>query len=306
MKILKEHLLSYAKAELNTFNLTLIEDKALSFLQDEILEEFKELNMEEVKSARHEHFSVSGASVDSYCERELDLGSSKRVIYGVRHLAGDRERPFISLKPNFTIENKHEALSIYHQIKDELDVFNPLFLSFWSRDKINVDFFGSIYMVARAEEIKNNQGWASESNLNLVDVECDSYYEWYESQYSQFLKTQSELSKWVKPNSLETLEDSRKEGLLKYIKIEDELVGLIAAEKSSLLGHSGFYFNEIFMCEKWQGKGLAKSAQRKFVTEICSDDEFVWGTIYSENLPSYRTALANIRRPVRYECFINL
>ncbi|MBC77137.1 MAG: hypothetical protein CME64_14085 [Halobacteriovoraceae bacterium] len=306
MNILKKDLLSYAKAELSSFSLNLDEKKALSFLQKDILEEFKELNDEEVKAARHRHFNINGTSVESYAEKELDLGLGRRVIYGIRHLSGEANSPFVSIRPNFSVGSKEEALNIYQKIKDELDVFDPLSLSFWSAKKVNVDFYGSVYMVALAEKIKNKAPWIGEEKIELEEVENTSYFDWYEREYLEFNKAKPALAKWVRHNSLQTMEASRKEGLLQYVKIEGQIAGLVAAEKGSLLGHSGTYFNEVFLRKKWKGKGLAKSVQRKFIAEQCLGDEFVWGTIYFDNLPSYRTAFSNLRRPVRYECFVHL
>jgi len=86
------------------------------------------------------------------------------------------------------------------------------------------------------------------------------------------------------------------------VYMKGKKIGLIAEERSPFLGHSGVYFHEIFISKKWKGKGLAKAIQRKFV----NDDDFIWGTIDAQNLPSYKTALVNKRRPIRFECFLKI
>ena len=60
------------------------------------------------------------------------------------------------------------------------------------------------------------------------------------------------------------------------------------------------------MDKKWKGKRLAKAIQRKFVAELAYENDYIWGTIDSANLPSYKTAFANGRKAIRVECFANL
>jgi len=60
------------------------------------------------------------------------------------------------------------------------------------------------------------------------------------------------------------------------------------------------------ICEHWKGQGLAKAIQRKFVDENSKQTDVVWGTINSANLPSYKTAAANRRIPIRCESFFEI
>ena len=91
-----------------------------------------------------------------------------------------------------------------------------------------------------------------------------------------------------------------------FVEIEGERVGLIAGERSPFLGHDGIYFHEIFVSQKWKGKGLAKIIQRKYVDQFTEGHEFVWGTIDHFNLPSFKTAEGNGRKAVRFENFVEI
>lgn len=309
MKITEYEVESFANAAYASFNLeslTIDKSKALEELSADISAEFEDLNSAETKQARHEHFNIEGTNEENYIEKILDLGNDKKIIYGIRHMGGNREIPFIQFAPNFTIESKKQALSIYEKVKDELRAFKPMFLSFWSHKQIDEDFIGNSYMVSTAESFKTMQAWPQEEGMVFENIGTTLYYAWYKKGYEEFHLDCPELAKKVTINGIEIMNDSMEQGLLKYINLNGERIGLIAAEKSKLLNHDGLYFNEIYIEKKYKGRGLAKAIQRKFVNEFSKGHEFIWGTIDTLNKPSYKTAYSNGRRPIRFECFIDL
>lgn len=307
MKLTNNDVQAFAQAEFNTFDLSdfcLHKDIAIKELRDEIVAEWDELNSNDVMKSRHDYFKITDTKTSDYSERLLDLGGGKKIIYGIRHMGRDRDFPFIQLKPNFTIKDSREVFQIDKDLKDELMVFKPLFLSFWSAKKMDVDSIGATYLVTTAREMKELAPWSGEKNLNLHRVADDSYYDWYKNGYEKLHNKNPELEKKVTLNSRVSMKDSREQGLLYEVFIEGEKIGLISGERSSLLGHQGIYFHEIFIDEAWRGKGLAKAMQRKFLALNALDDDFIWGTIDDSNLSSYKTALSNGRKPIRFECFV--
>ncbi|MBT6326112.1 MAG: GNAT family N-acetyltransferase [Bdellovibrionales bacterium] len=309
MKLTNDDVRSFAQEELNTFDLSNIEldtNLALKELRDEIVSEWDELNSSEVMDSRNNYFEVSNTKSSDYAEKLFELSGDKKVIYGIRHMGGNKELPFINLKPNFVISSSKEALEIYEKVKDEFTAFSPLYLSFWSPKKIEVDFIGSTYLVARSKDIKEMEPWENEGSLEFKKVVDDSYYDWYKSGYEEFYKERPDLEKKVTMNSLDSMRDSVEQGLMYEVYFDGEKIGLIAGESSPLLGHAGLYFHEIFISKDWKGKGLAKAIQRKFVEQCTKDNDFIWGTVDNHNLPSYKTALSNNRVPIRFECFMKI
>ncbi len=308
MKLNEKKLQSFALAELNTYDLRglgICENKAVCEIQEDIVSNFDDLNSEETKKARLDYFKVAGVTYDDYSEKHMRLDENREIIYGIRNIGGNSNLPFINLIPNFEIESKEDALRIYENIKDDQRIFNPLYLCFHTNTKIDADFLGSLYMVATTKSLKEKKAWPNEKSISFKEINDDSYYEWYKNGYDDFHSEFPELKTKVKVNSSDIMSVSLEQSLLKYVEFNGNRVGLIAAEKSNFLGHTASYFNEIFISKKWKGKGLAKAIQRRFVEEF-SEEDYVWGTIDSNNLPSYKTAYSNGRRPIRYECFINL
>lgn len=309
MKLHKDDVQLFALAALQTFDLNGLEinDKLASReLSSELESDFADLNSETTLEARWKYFNISNAKPLDYQEKILKLDDDKKVIYGIRHMGENRELPFIQFYPNFTIKNKSEAFEIYEKLKSEFKVFKPLWVCFWANRTNDADFFGSSYMVSTTKRIKELKTWEQEKELELRKIIDDSYYEWYKKGYEKFHLDVPELAKKVTLNSLDSMKDSLEQGLLHYVLYKGEKIGLIAGERSPLLGHEGIYFHEIYIDKKWKGKGLAKAIQRKFVTKLAHENDYIWGTIDSSNLPSYKTAIANGRRPVRVECFVNL
>lgn len=289
-----------ALAVLGTYDLTgfkIDKEKALNFIKYQIEQEFKELNSDEVKNLRQQYFKIG--EPDDYGEFLLEIDNNKKVICGIRHFGRNPDYPFINCTPNFEITSKTEAKVVADQIKSRFKKFSPLWFNFWSAKKIEVDFIGSVYLVSQFDG-------AEENEVTLELIEDESYYDWYKSGYENFHQEQPELRTKVTLNELEVMNESLEQGLLFYANKGEQRVGLIAGVKSEFLGHPGIYFNEIFVAKEFRGKGLAKSIQGKFLSDNAAAGEIIWGTIDYHNKPSYQTAISNKRRPIRYECFLNI
>lgn len=309
MNLTIEDVATFALAELNTFNLKklhLNHKTALNKLKQDINTELDELNSSEVKMSRWNYFKIPNTKVNDFEERVLDLGGGKKLIYGIRHLGGDRSTPFLYLKPNYKFLSKSDVFNVYDSIKRNVSIFKPLYLCWWSDNVVDADIIGSTYMVACASDIKKIKPWDDETLLDLKRVTDDSFYSWYKRGYENFHKQTPSLKKKVTMNSLESMKDSMESGLLYDVMIGKERIGLISAERSPLLGHPAIYFHEIYIDNNWRGRGLAKSIQRKFILQNAKAGDYIWGTIDNSNLSSYKTALSNRRRPIRYECFARL
>ncbi len=309
IKLSDKELIQFVQTEYESYqlqNFDIDRESAFKEITRELVEELEDLNSLETKQARLEHFKVKNANIEDYAEKLLTIDDNRSVLYGIRNLGGNPDIPFIQLRPNFQINSKSGALKIFEQLRDVLKVFKPLHLSFHTREKIDADFFGSIHMVSKVSDICALSPWPKEERITFESISDDSYHDWYRLGYEEFHRDSPELSTKVLVNRAESMEDSRNQGLLKFVNLDGERIGLISGEKSDFLGHSGVYFHEIFITKNFKGQGLAKAIQRKFVNSFCRDLEYVWDTIDSHNLPSFKTAFSNGRRAVRYECFVKL
>ncbi|MBT4791651.1 MAG: hypothetical protein HON90_08785 [Halobacteriovoraceae bacterium] len=309
MKLNEEDLLAFANAELETFDLSCLSiDRRLAIdsLKDDIREELEDLNSEATKKARLNHYKIPSAVLDDFSEKIIDLGRGQKIICGIRHEGGNVELPFVQIQPNMKMSEK-ELLVIYDKhCKNMFSIFQPRHLRFWCKKQINDHLIGSTYLVSTNRQMLEISDWPLEHKLSFENIKDDSYYEWYKGGYEEFHTSQSELKDRVTVNSKEEMQASINDNLLKVVIMDGQKIGLIAGEKSKFLGQDGVYFNEIFITKDFKGKGIAKAIQRKFVRKFTRKGDFIWGTIDSQNTPSYKTAITNGRKPIRFECFYSL
>ncbi|MEZ4743983.1 MAG: hypothetical protein R3B45_16305 [Bdellovibrionota bacterium] len=307
MKLSDSDLLAFSKANLSTFNLSkykINKDLAIKSLQEDLNEEFNDLNSEETKLARLKYFNIQGASADDFSERVIKIDDKRKLICGIRHEGGNVELPFVQIIPNFSASDK-EISDFYRQyLKSLFKVFEPRYVRVWSDKIIESVLIGSTYLVSTYGQIERVAKWPKEEEISFKNISDDSYYDWYKTSYNDFHEANKDLKDRVTINSPETMRSSINDGLLKYVYLDEKKIGLIAAKRSKFLGHEGFYFNEILIDKGFKGTRLARAIQRKFITEFSKPNDFIWGTVDYQNKPSYKTAVSNGRTPVRFECFI--
>jgi len=299
-------LLRLSEAYLETFDDTFLNEKALSYVQKELKEEFEELNLDEVKLSRHNYFKVEDTSAESYGEFVLKLKNGAFIMMGIRHFGGNKELPFVKVLSTNSIQTKKEVLKIYREIEGYFKKFKPLWVSFDSKVERDVDFFGSVYMVSNADRYRNLPEYQSEQFIEFKNEADDSFYEWYERGYKDFHQEHPELEKKVSTNSKESFENQIKDGLVKSVYIAGERIGLISGERSPYFGQEGIYFHEIFIDQKFKGKGYAKVIQKMFVNQFAKPTDIIWGTIDYNNHASFKTAKSNGRFPTHFECFVSV
>ena len=304
-----EKYLDFAKITLSTYNLDgfdIDEQTALNSICNDINETLLDLNNEKTKLARFKHFNIPKIEPEDYKEHIISLDNDRKVICGIRHSGGNREMPFVNIETNFK-SSKKELVQIYEKhLEKHFQKFTPNFLRYYTKDKSSKNINSSCYLIQEASIIKNKKPYIEEKTIELVQPKPDSYYDWYRKGYQTFHENFPELKANVQVNSKKSMDNCLKDGLLKIAKYNGERIGLIAADSSPFLGTPGIYFIEIFIAQKWRGKGLAKSLQRKFIDSVSTGNEIIWGTIDYQNKPSYKTALSNNRVPVRFENFAPL
>lgn len=305
---LPEAILSLSKGMLKTFNTVLSteeESVAVKTFEEDIKGELEELNSNEVLTSRHEYHEIPSSQLQDF--RESVFTDEKGTFYkmGIRHFNGEKDLPFVKVFSSEDILS--DGLNELKEfIREKYGVFSPLHLSFEYPSRADVDFIASVTMVTRAKSYQELPTYNLEDDLLLKVEKEESILDWYEEGYRKFHEKYPDLKIKVPVNDRETMMDSLNQGLLHSAFLNSERVGLIASIKSPFLGQEGLYFNEIFIVEDMKGKGLGKTLQKLAVLDVCEGNEFVWGTIDETNLASYKTAYANGRRPVSYECFVKL
>ena len=146
----------------------------------------------------------------------------------------------------------------------------------------------------------------SQVEYDLRPIESDKYWQWYQLVYQRFLIVRPDAKDRIQPQSKESLEECRHNGLLYGAFSEKRPVGLIAGKYLPFLGHEALFINEITIHDDYRGKWMAPSMQWRFIKEKAQGKGFVWGTIDNVNRPSLRTAAGVGRKIVSSEHFVAL
>lgn len=299
----------FAEISLSTYNLknlNIDSAKAIAAISKEIETEYAELNSEKVKASRAKHFNIPGAEKEHYAEYLISLSGEKKIICGIRHLGEQKDEAFVSILTNFKT-TKDGLLEIYHSsLSKYFKLFEPKKLRYYTSQKVEGNQIRNIYLTQNAHTIKENIQFDLEKDITLINPNNENYYHTYVEEYEKFHQQNPGLKNNVQCNDLQLMESSRKDGLLRQLSFKGQIIGLIAGLKDNFLGQQSIYFIEILVNEGWKRKGFAKAMQRKFVNEICEDNEIIWGTIDIDNKPSIMTAKANLRMEIRYENFLKI
>lgn len=286
-------------------------DQALKDLVDDF-DRLCSLNRATTVSRRLEHFRISGAEPNDYCERIFTVIQGN-VLAGIRWAGGNPSKPFVNIWPDFAISSQRDIENLVELATKEFAVFSPKEISFWLNPETPVarqlrkqNTPRLRYIVGPVDSVRKLERPNKYSRVTLIRPDCDEYYSWYEESYREFHKVHGDLKDWVPLNDKEEMEECRKCGLLFYVHIDGFKAGLIAGNAQSLMGLPGVYFTEIMLTAGYKGQGLAPAVQRKFIDGLSDEYVVVWGTIDAKNVASSKTAMKVGRRSIREEFFIDL
>lgn len=138
---------------------------------------------------------------------------------------------------------------------------------------------------------------------NLEDPHFD--YERFYAQHQLWRLLHKNLAPWIQPASAEELAESCAQKLCYLAYTSDhEPIGIVAGQPDNYYGVPGVSVLELFIYSTYQGKGYGKAMQSLFQQQLkAQGHRAMWGSIYSGNTASWRTARACGRQMVEQECF---
>lgn len=262
-----------------TYNLNILsnltnQEKTDRYILSE-LDEILELNNQNVMEDRFNHFKIPETLLSDYEQKLIRIGKSdKLVLAGIRHLGGNSKKPFVYIWPNFKID-ENNMKDIIENVRPYFDIFDPLYINFWispnllSNYDINSNFTVSQKaFIADINSLQSKKYSNKNSVLKLKKIEDSDYYSWYEEKYNRFHQTKPEMKDKVPVNDFELMEACREENLLYYGMVNNEKVGIIAAEKNDIFGIKGIYINEIMITEDYQGNKYSENLLDNFINRL--------------------------------------
>lgn len=242
---------------------------------------------------------------EDFRETLVEVPGTGTLLCGIRHVGMDRERPFVSVTPTFSLVDAHAARQLYQQVlRPRFEVFAPCFIRLVVPGSIcPLTAIGSQTWVASAADIPRPP---TKVSVDLTEPSSNSYYTHYERLYHSFHTDHPQYQYLVSCNKHREMERYRSLGCLREVRVDQQPVGYIAADRTAFLGHPALYLTEIILDAAFRGQGLGQTIQRQFIGECARPKDYVWGTIESSNHAAIQTASANRRIPVQTESFVPL
>ena len=240
---------------------------------------------------------------DEFRERVLIEDGARIAIGGIRFKNDDLQFPFVGINANFNLFEPKLIGQIASVAKREFGAFEPkgILIPGPPHIALSTGFERWSHTVCGSATGAGNFRLPAELACSFPSHA--EFYDEYRDTYAAWDALSPNLSSFLRAEAKEDLDASAAEGLLASFSDPAGWCGLIAAREEALYGTRALYIFEIFLVERWRGRGAAKAIDAALVSQAASRYSLIWEHIYSENWPSLRVALAQGRSIIETEYF---
>ncbi|MDD4976681.1 MAG: hypothetical protein PHY93_20165, partial [Bacteriovorax sp.] len=287
------------------FNLTQMH----STIRDEI-ESLCDLADQRVCIKRCNHFNIKGTRPDDYRERIIYLDEDLFFLAGIRFQGPDVTKSFVSVHANFSEFTETQIFKIAELLKKEFEIFSPKSFNVTypqgqgiSTHDFQIDRYTVVGVI---KELVQLELVPITDELELIPLTEMNFYDEYVKEYALLYTKSPFLRSEVKTESLESLNDSAKDGLLFKVQINGKCAGVIAGYIEDYYGQKEVCILEELLFESFRGKGLGVYLQKAFAIKMLDRFNLLWGHISDLNPSSLKTALKNGRKITEIEYIFSL
>lgn len=247
-----------------------------------------------------------GLSCDSsvLAERTLTLANGNEFIAGARFKNLDIDYPFVEIQLGV-----EKSIDVIHELSEivqyEFKNLHPKGLKF--KDKPIIDRNLNQYLEKWSHtvfgKVNKQQNLDCLFDINFCFTQNLEWYSQYLAEYQDRLAEKKELSGFVLPNPLSDFEDAVSDQALMVVNDTKGFCGVVAGVSCPIYGLPSIYMIESYLSKRWVGKNFAQVAHSFFQNEMSKRLDYVWGTIYDQNLSSLKTAIRTGRQIIETEYF---
>ena len=267
----------------------------------------------EIAKKRCDFFDREDLSPEDFQELPISLSNKEKTLTGwagIRFRNLDPNTPFVACTlfqdPSQVLLDPALQTFLSQMLFEKFRAFEPhgfTLRSFLKAKDVQGDFdIWNTYLFRKLNESlvpKTTIKIEKTTQIKQLD------YVRFEAQYQFWRLLNGELSKWVMATSQEEFEDSIAAGLCYTAYNEQkEWVGIVAGLPEDYYGYQGVSTLELFVFPAYQGKGYGQAMQAAFQNELSKNYAVLWGSIYSKNEPSLKTAQVCKRQWVESEYFL--
>ena len=256
----------------------------------------------EVCASRRAHFKAE-LSADAFRERVLMQDGARVVVGGIRFRNLDPGFPFVEVNANFDLFAPDATVQLAQAAWQQFGAFEPQGILATGPPRVGLPDAVEPWAHTLAGPTWTHRQFPLRDGLICSFPSSVDFYDPYRRAYADWQASSPRLRRFVRTESRKDLEASAAEGLLASFADAQGWCGVVAASEEAFYGTPALYIFEIFLVERWRGKGAAAGIDAALLARIAARSSLVWERIHAENTPSLRVALERGRAILETEYF---
>jgi hypothetical protein len=262
------------------------------------------LNLAEPKvCAARKRGTSSELAEDQFRERVLIEDETRVALGGIRFRGGDLRFPFVGVNTSFDPFEPKLLSRLASAARREFGAFEPKGILISARPDLALS--------SRFERWSHTLCGPVSTRGSIplpVELMCSfpskvEFYNEYRKAYAEWQASSPGLGGFVRAELKESLEASAAGGLLASFGDKAGWCGVAAGREEALYGKQALYIFEIFLAQRWRGRGAARAMDAALLSKTANRYSLVWEHVHSENRPSLGVALAQGRSVIETEYF---
>jgi L-amino acid N-acyltransferase YncA len=249
----------------------------------------------------------SGQPARAYLNRWIDVAGDLTVLAGPRYRGRDPNRPFVAIDAASRPLRLADMPRLRAVVAAEFAAFEPGYVTIW-------DSAAAGAWPGSRSDLRNVAGRLDDLRSNTVPPELDArpaqtlgFYQRYEEIHARQVAVDPDHAFHTRIETREDLDELRAAGTLFEVFRYDVWAGVMAVEPGVQHGLRGYVVIELLLDPGVRGHGYGKHLGGLLARHLdAAGDAFLLGTIHTDNLPSYRSAIASGRIDVGGEVLFDL
>lgn len=249
----------------------------------------------------------SGQPPEAFLNRWVAVAADLSVLVGPRYRGRDPHKPFVSVEASSRPLAPEDLPTLRGVLGAEFSAFHPLYVRCWSAEPPGA-------WPGTRPDMRNVVGHISDlgqrplpSGLTARAASDLAFYNCYAEIHRIHVEREPEHAVHSKLETREDLTELIDDGTLFEVFVDDQWAGIVGAYADSRAGLSGYTVKELILDHEVRGRGYGSALSTVLAKELpAAEDAWLLGTIHTDNVTAYRSALAAGRTDVGGEVLVTL
>lgn len=249
----------------------------------------------------------SGQPPEAYLDRWLPLPGGAHVLAGPRYLGRDPDLPFVGISASDRPLVPDDCDGLADLARTSFEAFRPGFVLLTTADPLGA-------WPDTGSELRQVVGLLGALRARAVPPQLSTrprtdtaFHSHYRSIHEAQVAAEPDHARHARCEDEDDLAELAATGLLHDVLLDGEWAGIVAAEPDDRRGVRGATVVELLLAAEHRGRGIGKHLSTLLAKAVSLDDDAcLMGTIHSDNVRAYRSAISAGRVDVGGEVRIDL